>query len=100
MINSERLQISATVRAAIWHAHNQRCAYTGEPLAFVDLEIDHIIPVGITAAEFDGLIAESIISPNFDLNGLENFLPTSRFHNNRKRAKLLGSVDKGDSQAA
>ncbi|WP_421999125.1 HNH endonuclease [Reyranella sp.] len=83
-----RRNLSPTERAAIWQAHNRRCAYTGVQVPLSDLEIDHIIPFSVDAKELDELKADGVIPTDFDLDGLGNLLPTTRFQNNRKRANV------------
>ena len=45
-----RKTITTAARLALWEAHGRKCAYTGEPVAWSELEIDHIIPVKSDAA--------------------------------------------------
>ena len=85
---AKRGTISPTMRAAIWQAHGQRCAYTGEYVSLMDVEIDHVIPIATTQEEFNKLVSANVIPPNFELNGLSNFLPTTAFQNTRKRARV------------
>lgn len=85
---AKRGTISPTMRAAIWQAHGRRCAYTGEHVGLTDVEIDHVIPIATTQEEYNNLVSNKVIQPNFDLNSLSNLLPTTAFQNNRKRARL------------
>ena len=84
----KRKSLSTELRAAIWEMHNKRCAYTGDIIAFNELDIDHIVPIGIEEDEFEMLVNKEIIVPDFDLNGLQNLLPTKRFQNGRKGARV------------
>jgi hypothetical protein len=59
------------------------CAYTREPIDWAELEIDHIIPVNGDEQRVR-LEADGIIAPDFDINGLENLLPTRAQRNNQK----------------
>lgn len=84
----KRKQLSTELRAAIWEAHKKRCPYTGDLIAFSDLDIDHVIPVTIVPGEFSRLVREGIITADFDLNGVGNLLPTKRFQNGQKSADI------------
>lgn len=85
-VGTPRSGLTTQVRAAIWQAHGRRCAYTGEPVSFDRLEIDHLIPLATSPAEIERLINAGIIGIDFDLDGFGNLLPTTGFQNNRKRA--------------
>lgn len=85
---TKRKALSTELRAAIWEAHNRRCPYTGDLLAFCELDIDHIVPIGIAPDDLDRLKREQIISEDFDLNGPGNLLPTKRYQNGRKGAQV------------
>lgn len=85
----KRRNISSDERNLIWRAHNQKCALTGQPISYAELQIDHIIPLddgGATLArlQYDGLIDET-----FDINGLENLIPTRSTANRQKSGALL-----------
>jgi hypothetical protein len=67
-----------------------RCVYTGDPLPFSALEIDHIVPLRISSEELARLKANGVIPADFDLNGLDNLLPTSRYTNGRKLDRVRG----------
>ncbi len=86
--NGQRKALSSELRAAIWETHKKRCAYTGDRLAFAELEIDHVVPVTISSAELARLVEEKIIAADFNLNGLGNLLPTKRFPNGSKGARV------------
>lgn len=86
--SGQRKALSSELRAAIWEAHKKRCAYTGDLLAFAELEIDHVVPVTIPPAELARLVDEKIIAEDFDLNGPDNLLPTKRFPNGSKGARV------------
>jgi HNH endonuclease len=80
----ERKNITTTARQAIWEAHAKKCAYTGAPIDWSELEIDHIIPLNGDPARKADLQSKGIIGTNFDVNGFENLLPTKRNLNNQK----------------
>lgn len=85
---NKRKQLSTELRAAIWEVHNKRCPYTGDVIAFSELEIDHVVPITIESDEVARLKRENVIAADFDLNGLGNFLPTKRFQNGSKSAQV------------
>lgn len=84
----QRKQLSTELRVSIWEAHKKRCIYTGDIIAFAELEIDHIIPVTTSADEMTRLVSDGIIAADFDINGLGNLLPTKRFPNGSKSARI------------
>jgi hypothetical protein len=75
---------TTAARLALWEAHGRKCAYRGEPVAWSELEIDHIIPVKSDAAWKTELRGAGIIGADFDINGFENLLPTKAHRNNQK----------------
>src|ERR1700674_1132207 len=79
-----RKTITTAARLALWEAHGRKCAYTGEPVAWSELEIDYIIPVKSDAARKTELHGAGIIGADFDINGFENLLPTKAHRNNQK----------------
>ena len=75
------------VRLAIWEVYNRSCFYTHDPLKFIDMQLDHIIPESY-AHKKDALkriIKECGFDDDFELNSLYNLVPTSR-HINRKKS--------------
>lgn len=88
LAKAKRRQLSTEERAAIWEAHNKRCPYTGDLIAFSELEIDHVVPITIASNNLARLKREKIVAEDFDLNGLANLLPTKRFQNGTKSARV------------
>ncbi|NPD70256.1 hypothetical protein HN018_24155 (plasmid) [Lichenicola cladoniae] len=84
----KRKQLPTELRAAIWEVHKKRCSYTGDLIAFSDLDIDHVVPITISTGDLARLKREKIIGDDFDLNGLDNLLPTRRFQNGSKSAQV------------
>lgn len=85
---AKRRQILTEERAAIWEAHSKRCPYTGDLIAYAELEIDHVIPITVTPDDLARLKRETIVADDFDLNGLGNLLPTKRFPNGGKSDRV------------
>lgn len=79
-------RLSTSERAAIWLAWKRRCAYTGELLAFRDLDIDHILPADLASrpGEFEVLRKKLGLPETFNLNSVENYLPCGRMRNRQK----------------
>jgi len=77
-------------RRAIWEAHERRSAYTGDPVDFADLHIDHVIPERtLHDGTLPGLLARLDLPVDFDVNGYENLLPARPFENLRKGGEEL-----------
>ena len=68
-----RKKISAAERQAIWLAHGEKCAYTGELLEVSNFHIDHIIPVSL--AQDSTVLKKLDLPDNFNIFGYENLLP-------------------------
>lgn len=83
-----RTQPSTEVRRAIWEVWDKKSAYTGEPMTWTQLHVDHVIP--ITRPELLAeLQAKGLVSADFDMDGLENLLPSINFQNQGKSAKQI-----------
>lgn len=61
-------QLSTEQRAAMWEAHKKRCPYTGDLIAFSELDIDHVVLITITPDELARLKREEVITNDFDSN--------------------------------
>lgn len=87
---AERKKFSTEVRRAIWEAWDRRCAFTGEPVKWTEMHVDHVIPL----AEFsllDEFRNKNLIPEDFDINGFENLLPIHSHHNQRKSGREIGT---------
>ncbi|WP_133122879.1 hypothetical protein [Zhengella mangrovi] len=88
-MGAERKQLSTEVRRAIWEVWEKKSAYTGEPVTWTQLHVDHVIP--ITKPELlEALKAKRLVPADFDINGFENLLPSISFQNQGKSAKQMG----------
>jgi hypothetical protein len=77
-------------RAAIWQAHDHRCIYCTELVAFADLDIDHIIPEHLKEKpEQLSVLLKDYELGNFDIDGLMNLVPSHRHCNLQKRGQIL-----------
>lgn len=72
-----KLKLPPHVRIAIWRAHDKRCIYCGEPIAFTNLDIEHIVPESLLKdpQEFARVKTEYGLPADFNLNGLLNLVP-------------------------
>ena len=74
------------VRRAIWEIHNRHCCYTGYPLDYTDMHLDHIIPESYERRkdELAKIINNCGLDDDFELNSLYNLVPISSYANRRK----------------
>src|ERR1022692_2051862 len=81
-----RSDLSTAIRIGVWEAHSRKCAYCGEIIPFLALEIDHIIPEHLaeSPAKLSAVLWDLNLSSNFDLNDLGNLLPSHKYCNSRK----------------
>ncbi|MBO9560936.1 MAG: hypothetical protein J7515_20420 [Caulobacter sp.] len=84
-----RPKISPALREAIWRAHGRLDAYTGDPLDWSELQIDHVVAVSSTAEDLAALVSRGIIPVGFDVHAVENLLPTKTFRNRQKSDRAL-----------
>lgn len=79
------------IRRSIWEIYNSRCFYTGKPLDYADLELDHIIPESYKNRKDDlkRVIEECGLPDDFELDSLFNLVPTNKYENRRKSDKEL-----------
>lgn len=72
-------------RKALLETHNYQCFYTGEPLTYEMLEVDHILPSHLASKKQYSTIRQQF--PDFNINSIANFVPTSKEYN--------GSIKRG-----
>jgi hypothetical protein len=65
-----------------------KCFWCDDPIAFDACQIDHVIPVSV-ATPIAALRDQYGLSPSFEIDGFENWVPSCARCNRRKRAKLL-----------
>lgn len=82
------------VRKAIWDVYNHKCFYTGDPLEYTKMELDHIIPESFKKRhdDFNMIISECGLSSDFEIDSLYNLVPTNKFENNRKSDIKLSNI--------
>jgi 5-methylcytosine-specific restriction endonuclease McrA len=81
-------------RAAIWQAHDYRCIYCTEHVVFADLDIDHIIPEYLKEKpeQLSDLLKDYELD-DFDIDGLQNLVPSHRHCNLQKRGHIFRKVE-------
>jgi hypothetical protein len=65
-----------------------KCFWCDDPITFDACQIDHVIPVSV-ATPIAALRDQYGLSPSFEIDGFENWVPSCARCNRRKRAKLL-----------
>ncbi len=85
-------RFSTRTRAALWRAYDSCCFYCRTPITFVELEIDHLIPESLShdPDSLRDLLARLDAPQEFDLNCLENLVPTHA-NCNRRKSRLVFS---------
>lgn len=78
------------VRRALYEAYGRKTFYTNEPIDYIDMEIDHILPESLKKdkEKFQEICKEYELE-NFELNSLYNLVPTNKYENRTKSNKLL-----------
>ncbi len=84
--------ISIRVRAALWRAWERRCFFCQTPIAFAELEVDHLIPQSLRddSRVLCDLLSRLGLPPNFNLASLDNLVPTHA-RCNRPKSDLVFS---------
>lgn len=67
-------------RVAVWQKYNGHCAYCGKEIAFKEMQVDHYWP------QWNGMFADKL--GGFDVNSMDNLMPSCRRCNHYKRAYL------------
>ncbi|MFR8869150.1 HNH endonuclease [Paraclostridium sordellii] len=63
------------IRSALFIAYDGKCFYSGEPLRFKEMHIDHIIPKSIDNEKYIKIIKLLGLGSEFNINGLYNLVP-------------------------
>lgn len=87
-MSAGRKQPTTEVRRAIWEVWDKKSAYTGEPVTWTQLHVDHVIPIA-KSEMVDVLQAKGLVPADFDIDGFENLLPAINFQNQGKSAKQM-----------
>ncbi len=82
-------RFKATTRLSLWRANDGKCFFCGVPVAFSDLDIDHIIPETTTPSSLSELRRRIPLPDDFTVNALPNLVPTHHSCNKRKGGDLM-----------
>ena len=83
-----KTKIADVLRLAIYDAYKGKCFYTGEPVAYIDFEVDHIIPESL-ASEIESIKIRLGLGDDFHINSVENLVPSKPGINLRKNGELF-----------
>jgi hypothetical protein len=76
-------------RYGVWVAHDRKCKLCGEPVEYVDLEIDHYFPEHLQDARdaLSQIINEFALPDDFEINSFANWVPAhTRCNRDKSRA--------------
>lgn len=78
------------LRYAMWLAHTKKCVYTGEPLQFREVVLDHVIPEHLLQkpSQLERVLQQLGLPPDFDLQHPLNLVPTYQEYNNTKHMRI------------
>jgi hypothetical protein len=84
-----KYKVPFTLKCALWNAYGRKCFYTGDPVEFKDLEIDHLVPENIKedSSEYRRLKSSKCLPDGFGINTTFNLVPTHH-SNNRKKGQI------------
>lgn len=85
-------KLSDEQRYAIWKVHGKICFYDGEPLEFVDMKVDHLVPESfllLPADELEAKLKSIGLGLDYDILGYANLVPACDRCNSRKSARTL-----------
>lgn len=83
-----KTKIGDALRLAIYEAYKGRCFYTGKPMSYTDFEVDHVIPESL-ASEIETIKERLGLGDDFDINSVENLVPSRPGVNLRKKGQLF-----------
>lgn len=83
-----KTRIDDLLRLAIYDAYKGKCFYTGEPVSYIDFEVDHIIPES-KASEIEIIKQRLDLDADFHINSVENLVPSRPGVNLRKNDRLF-----------
>lgn len=86
--NMSKTKIEDALRLAIYEAYKGRCFYTGKPVSYIDFEVDHVIPESLVS-EIETIKERLGLGDDFDINSVENLVPSRPGVNLRKNGQLF-----------
>lgn len=83
-----KIRIEDSLRLAIYDAYKGKCFYTGEPVSYVDFEVDHIIPES-RESDIEIMKKRLGLENDFHINSIENLVPSRPGINLRKSGQMF-----------
>lgn len=75
---------SEAEKVAIWRADGEKCFYCQTPVAYSELQVDHIVPEKIPSVKLAEL--RPVLPANFEINSIKNWVTCHQGCNIRKSA--------------
>ncbi len=76
--------INDVTRLALFQAWHEKCVWCQTPLAFNEMEVEHLLPKSLAGTERTKVLQAHGLEESFDLDALENMAPSCRSCNGRK----------------
>ena len=83
-----KTRIEDSLRLAIYDAYKGKCFYTGEPVSYIDFEVDHIIPES-KESDIEIIKKRLGLKDDFHINSEENLVPSRPGINLRKNDQMF-----------
>ena len=83
-----KTRIEDSLRLAIYEAYKGKCFYTGEPVSYIDFEVDHIIPE-LRESDIEDIKKRLGLEDDFHINSEENLVPSKPGINLRKNGRMF-----------
>lgn len=83
-----KTRIEDSLRLAIYEAYKGKCFYTGEPVSYIDFQVDHIIPES-KKADIEIIKKRLGLEDDFNVNSEENLVPSRPGINLRKNDQMF-----------
>ena len=87
-ISMSKTKIEDSLRLAIYDAYKGKCFYTGEPVSYIDFEVDHIIPES-RESDIEVMKKRLGLEYDFHINSIENLVPSRPGINMRKNGQMF-----------
>ena len=83
-----KTRIEDSLRLAIYEAYKGKCFYTGEPVSYLDFEVDHVIPEPMES-EIEIIKERLGLEDGLHINSEENLVPSRPGINLRKNGQMF-----------